>query len=180
VSIDGEYSSKIFNTDLSVVPGDLYTIALTRPRVTCRRYSQMQDNLIRQRQVDKAAQNTRRGVDFATHKPPPGSKAPEIAPAGTIAGYSGPAPMDLTTGKGRIVAEQRVNRFAYGRCVYCGGFNNRVAECAARQQAETCKVAGVEVKKIGTLGGSEESGRELVDQSKMVFWLTEKDLFQIL
>ena len=38
VSIDGEYSGKIFDTDLSVVPGDLYTMALTRPRVTCRRY----------------------------------------------------------------------------------------------------------------------------------------------
>jgi len=39
VSIDGEYSGKIFDTDLSVVPGDLYTMALTRPRVTCRRYN---------------------------------------------------------------------------------------------------------------------------------------------
>jgi len=38
VSIDGEYSGKIFDTDLSVVPGDLYTMALTRARVTCRRY----------------------------------------------------------------------------------------------------------------------------------------------
>jgi hypothetical protein len=38
VSIDGEYSGKIFDTDLSVVPGDLYTMALTRPWVTCRRY----------------------------------------------------------------------------------------------------------------------------------------------
>ena len=38
VSIDGEYSGTIFDTDLSVVPGDLYTMALTRPRVTCRRY----------------------------------------------------------------------------------------------------------------------------------------------
>ena len=40
MSIDGEYSGKIFDTDLSVVPGDLYTMALTRPRVTCRRYTQ--------------------------------------------------------------------------------------------------------------------------------------------
>ena len=42
VSIDGEYSGKIFDTDLSVVPGDLYTMALTRPRVTCRRYIKSQ------------------------------------------------------------------------------------------------------------------------------------------
>ena len=44
VSIDGEYSSKIFDTDPSVVPGDLYTIALTRPRVTCRRYTTLQNS----------------------------------------------------------------------------------------------------------------------------------------
>ena len=37
VSIDGEYSNKIFDTDLSVVQRDLYTMPLTRPRVTCRR-----------------------------------------------------------------------------------------------------------------------------------------------
>jgi len=43
VSIDGEYSGKIFDTDLSVVPGDLYTMALTRPRVTCRRYSMIEN-----------------------------------------------------------------------------------------------------------------------------------------
>jgi len=38
VSIDGEYSSKIFDTDLSVLAGDLYIMTLTRPRVTFRRY----------------------------------------------------------------------------------------------------------------------------------------------
>jgi hypothetical protein len=38
VSIDGEYSGRIFHTDLNVVPGDLYTMTLTRPRGTCRRY----------------------------------------------------------------------------------------------------------------------------------------------
>jgi len=38
VSIDGEYSGKIFDTDLCLVPGDLYTMAPTQPGVTCRRY----------------------------------------------------------------------------------------------------------------------------------------------
>jgi hypothetical protein len=38
VSLDGEYSCRIFDTDLCVVPGDLYSIMLTRPRVMCRRY----------------------------------------------------------------------------------------------------------------------------------------------
>jgi hypothetical protein len=38
VSVDGEYSGKIFDTDLSVVPGDLYTMMLTRPQVPCCHY----------------------------------------------------------------------------------------------------------------------------------------------
>jgi hypothetical protein len=38
VSIDGEYSGDIFDTDLSAVPGDLYTVVLTRPRVTCHHF----------------------------------------------------------------------------------------------------------------------------------------------
>jgi len=38
VCIDREYSYNIFDTDLTVIPGDLYTMALTRPRVTCCRY----------------------------------------------------------------------------------------------------------------------------------------------
>jgi len=39
VSRDGEYSGQIFDTDSSVVAGDLDTMAFTRPRVTCRRYN---------------------------------------------------------------------------------------------------------------------------------------------
>ena len=39
MSTDGEYSGKIFDTELSVVPGDLYTMALTRRWVTCHRYT---------------------------------------------------------------------------------------------------------------------------------------------
>jgi hypothetical protein len=38
VSIDGEYSGKIFDADISVVLGNVYTMALTRPWVMCRRY----------------------------------------------------------------------------------------------------------------------------------------------
>jgi len=39
VSLDGEYSGEIFDSDLCVVQGDLYTRALSRPRVSCRHYS---------------------------------------------------------------------------------------------------------------------------------------------
>jgi hypothetical protein len=97
---------------------------------------QKRDNLIRQRRAEKAAQNKGGGVGFASSpRPPPAPKAPETAPPGTIAGYTRPAPMDLSAGKGRIQAEERVKRFADGRCLYCREFNHRAAECAARKKA---------------------------------------------
>jgi len=74
------------------------------------------DNLIRQRRVEKAAQNTGSGIGFASPRPLPPPKAPETAPAGTIAGYTGPAPMDLSADKRRISAEERAKRFADGMC----------------------------------------------------------------
>jgi len=121
---------------------------------------QKRDNQIRQRRAEKAAQNNGSGIGFASPRPPSAQKAPEAAPAGTIAGYTGPAPMYLSAGKRRISAEERAKRFADGRCLYCGGLNHRVAECAARKKAQTFKAAGAEVKEVGTKDGSEESGKD--------------------
>ena len=78
----------------------------------------------------------------------------------TVPGYTGPAPMDLSAGRRRISDEERAKRFADGRCLYCGGFNHRAAECAARKKAQTFKAAGAEVKEVGTREGSEESGKD--------------------
>jgi hypothetical protein len=136
-----------------------------------------QDTQIRQWRAEKASQNTRVGVCFASPRPPPVPTDPERAPAGTVAGYTGPAPMDLSAGRWRISAEERANRFADGRCLYCGGFDHRAAECAARKKAQTFKVAGVEIKEGGTKEGSEESGKGYVNPSSMGIWLTEKVLF---
>jgi len=121
---------------------------------------QKRDNQIRQRRAEKAAQNKGSGIGFASPRPPPAPPAPEGAPAGTVAGYNGPAPMDLSAGKRRISAEERAKRFADGRCLYCGGFNHRAAECAARKKAQTFKASGAEVKEVGTKEGSEESGKD--------------------
>jgi hypothetical protein len=121
---------------------------------------QKRDNQIRQRRAEKAAQNKGSGIGFASPRPPPAPKAPQTAPAGTVAGYTGPAPMDLSVGKRRISAEERAKRFADGRCLYCGGFNHRAAECAARKKAQTFKASGAEVKEGGTKEGSEESGKD--------------------
>jgi len=121
---------------------------------------QKRDNQIRQPRAEKAAQNTGSGIGFASSRPPPPQKALETAPAGTVAGYTGPAPMDISAGKRRISAEERAKRFADGRCLYCGGFNHRAAECAARKKAQTFKAAGAEVTEVGTKDGSEESGKD--------------------
>jgi hypothetical protein len=65
------------------------------------------DKQIRQRRAEKAGQNKGSGIGFASTRPAPAPRAPEAAPAGTVAGYTGPAPMDLSTGKRRISAEER-------------------------------------------------------------------------
>jgi len=120
---------------------------------------QKRDNQIRQRRAEKAAQNKGGGTGFASPWPPPASKSPEMAPVGTVAGYTGPAPMDLSAGRRRISAEERAKRFADGRCLYCGGFNHRVVECGARKKDQTFKASGAKVKEVGTKEGSEESGK---------------------
>jgi len=71
--------------------------------------------------------------------------------------------MDLSAGRRRISAEERAKRFTNGRYLYCGGFNHRVAECAARKKAQTFKEAGEEIKEVRTGTGSEELVKELVN-----------------
>jgi len=105
-----------------------------------------------------------RGIGFASSpRPLAPCKDPAGAPAGTVARYTGPAPMDLSAGRRRISAEERAKRFTDGRCLYCGGLNQRAAECAARKKAQTFKVAGAEVKEVGTGTDPEESGKEQVN-----------------
>ena len=71
--------------------------------------------------------------------------------------------MDLSTGKRRISAEERAKTFTDGRCLYCGGFNHRAAECVARKKAQMFKAAGAEIKEVGTGTDSKESGKEQVN-----------------
>jgi hypothetical protein len=65
---------------------------------------QTQDNQIRQ---PPAAQRGEGAVGFASPRAPPPTKAPETAPAGIVAGYTVPVPLDLSTGKRRISVEER-------------------------------------------------------------------------
>jgi hypothetical protein len=109
---------------------------------------QKPDNQIRQRQAEKAAQHAwgeSTGSPSAPRVPTP-PKAPEIAPAGTVVGYIGPAPTDFSAGRRRISDEESAKRFAHGRCVYCGVFNHRAVDCAVRKNARSFRAAGAEVK----------------------------------
>jgi hypothetical protein len=121
---------------------------------------QKRDNQIQQRRAEIAAQNTGSRTGFASPRPPPTPRAPETAPAGTVAGYTGPAPMDLSAGKRRISDEERAKRIADGRCLYSGGINHRAAECVARKKAQTFKAARAKVNAVGSKEGSEESGKD--------------------
>jgi len=56
------------------------------------------------------------GTGFAISRRPPATPMdPAAAPAGTVAGCTGPASMDLSAGKRRICVEDRATRFADGR-----------------------------------------------------------------
>jgi hypothetical protein len=91
---------------------------------------QKRDNQIRQRKAEKAAQHKWTSPSATKPPPPPpAAMTPEKAPAGTVAGYTGPAPMDLSAGRRKISAEERQKRFEEGRCLYCGGFNHRTVDC---------------------------------------------------
>jgi len=124
---------------------------------------QKRDNQIRQRKAEKAAQHrwtTSIGSPSAPRAPVP-PKTSEAAPAGSVAGYTGPAPMDLSAGRRRISDEERAKRFADGWCLYCGGFNHRAVDCAVRKKARPFKAAGAEVK--DGKEDSREKGKERVD-----------------
>jgi len=126
---------------------------------------QKRDNQIRQRKAEKAAQHkwtTSAGSPSAPRTPAP-PKAPETAPAGTVVGYTGPAPMDLSAGRRRISDEERAKRFADGRCLYCCGFNHSAVDCAVRKKARPFKAAGAEVKEAEGKEEPKEKGKERVD-----------------
>jgi hypothetical protein len=58
------------------------------------------------------------------------------------------------------LAEERAKRLADGRCLYCGGYNHRAAECVARNKAQTFKAAGAQIKEVGTKEGPKGSGKD--------------------
>jgi len=121
---------------------------------------QKRDNQIRQRQVEKAAQNKGGGIGFAFRRPPLLPTAFVMAPAETVVGYTGSAPGDLSAGKRRISVEERAKMFAEERCLYCSGFNHRAAECMARKKAQMFMPAGGENTELETKEGSKESGKD--------------------
>jgi hypothetical protein len=83
---------------------------------------QKSDNQILEWRAAQAAQNWGGVVGFASPSPPVAPKAHKTAPAGTVAACIQHAPMDLSAGKWRNSAKERVRRFADGRCLHsCNG-----------------------------------------------------------
>jgi hypothetical protein len=67
--------------------------------------------------------------------------APEASPAGTVAGYHGPAPMDISALQGsKITPEERKRRREGGLCIYCGDSRHFVASCPRKLKAASGQV----------------------------------------
>jgi len=94
-------------------------------------------------------------------------KNPTGAPGRTQARYPGLRSRDCSTGKRKMLAEDRGKRSVDGRCLYYGGLNIWATDCAARNKAQTFKVAGAEIRVFGTRPDSEEFRNDLISQSKM-------------
>jgi len=111
--------------------------------------------------VENVAHNMVAGTGFpvAPRFPAP-LKDSAGAHLGTVVGYTGLAPLDLSAGKRKIMVEDKAKRLADGRFLYSGGFNHRAANCAARKKALMFKAGGAEVKEITTRTGSEDSGND--------------------
>jgi hypothetical protein len=120
------------------------------------------DNQIGPWKAEKAAHHQWVGhtVSAASPRVPAPLKTPKAAPAGNVARYTGPAPMDHGAGRRRISDEKRPKWFVDGRSLYCGWLNHRAVECAVRKKGWTFKVAGSEVKGVDD---SEATGKERVD-----------------
>jgi len=82
--------------------------------------------------------------------------------------------MDPSEGRRRISAEESAKRSRDGRCLYCGGFNHRAAECAATEKAQEFQAAGAEIEEEETKQDSEESVKDQVNPSRMALRLTGK------
>lgn len=89
--------------------------------------------------------------------------APEIPPTGTVAGYAGLAPMEISAARRRLSDDERAKRFMDARCLYCGGFNHMAVHCALRNKARTLNAAGAELKEVKEMEESQEQGTEQVD-----------------
>jgi hypothetical protein len=69
------------------------------------------------------------------------TSAPNVSPAGTVAGYHGPAPMDLSPVNGRKnKPEERKRRREGGLCMYCGDARHFAASCPRKLKAASGQV----------------------------------------
>ena len=94
------------------------------------------------------------------------TSAPETAPAGTVAGYHGHAPMDLSAVKGRkITPEERKRRREGGLCMYCGDSRHFAASCPRKLKAASGQVEVTPFRDSGK--GKEVEGTVEVESGKV-------------
>jgi len=54
--------------------------------------------------------------------------------------------VNVSEARRKLSVEERAKRFVNGRYIYCGGFNHRLADCAAMKTAEIVITAAEDVK----------------------------------
>lgn len=92
---------------------------------------QKRDSKLRARKAEqhRPASNTQ----FKSSQPPKTAPAPAaLVPANPTAsnsGYHGPAPMDLSSGAGKLTPAERIHRIQQGLCLYCGGSGHLAVNC---------------------------------------------------
>jgi hypothetical protein len=88
------------------------------------------------------------------------TSTPEGAPAGTVAGYHGPTPMDLSAVKGKkITPEERKRRRQGGLCMYCGDIKHFATSCPSKLKAASGQVEMNPLKENQDKGKEVESGK---------------------
>jgi hypothetical protein len=134
-------------------------------------HADMPDNIVdfvkmcskRDSQIRARAAEKKSGRWEGSYKKPDNANnttsAPDASPAGTVAGYHGPAPMDLSAIKGRkITPEERKRRREGGLYMYCGDSRHFTASCTKKLKAASGQVEINPFKK--DLGKGEEDQEE--------------------
>lgn len=109
---------------------------------------QRMDTSIRARNQERS-RNTPR--ESWSRQPAATPSAPVPAPVAAPANF-GPAPMDLSAGRRTLTQEEKNQRMAEGRCLYCGGLGHMARNCPNKRPL---RAAAAEVQTPGFVDAQE-------------------------